>query len=391
MSKQDTKKTNKKGAITPKDDVINSKDSKETAQKAIEDIYNEHGAYFIETIIDQLAKKNNTEPILNPEQRRLTIKPIKYQNIWKKYNDQLANFWVAKEIDFSNDYDDFVLLSKDEQVFVEMVLAFFAASDGIVNLNLSERFMKDIQITEAVVAYQFQQAMENIHGEVYSEMLDNIVKDNDRKEFLFNAIVNIPSIKLMKDWAFKWIESSKTFAHRLVAFAIVEGIFFSGAFAAIFWLKKYKNEAKTNTSCRPFMEGLIKSNKLISRDEGQHVEFACELYGLLENKLTALEVNEIIKDGTKVAQEFMTDAIPVKLIGMNNRVMNDYIEYIADRLLVDLGYKKIFNKANPFKFMETIGLSDKTNFHESRPHEYQNANVNQQSQKTSVVAYSDDF
>ena len=303
----------------------------------------------------------------------------------------MASFWKAEEIDFSGDYNDFLTLSDGEKYFVEMILAFFAASDGIVNFNLSERFTKEIQNTEILFTYQFQTMIENIHSEVYSLMLENIVKDVARREFLFNAIQNIESIKLMADWAFKWIESSASFAHRVVAFAVVEGVFFSGAFAAIFWLKKYKNKNRSDFSKgKPFMDGLIKSNKFISRDEGQHCAYACEVYSLLNHKLPASEINEIIKEGVEIAKKFMTDAIPVKLIGMSNQSMCDYIEYIGDRMLIMLGYKKIYNKANPFKFMETIGLNDKTNFFESRPHEYQDSHIMNIGNKTSIVI-NDDF
>ncbi len=281
----------------------------------------------------------------------------------------MACFWKAEEIDFSRDYDDYMTLNDNEKHFVEMVLAFFAASDGIINFNLNERFSREVKITEAQFLYQFQMMIENVHNEVYSLMLDNIVKDPKKKDFLFNAIKTIPSVKEMAEWAFKWIDSSESFAHRVVAFAIIEGVFFSGAFAAIFWLKKYKNTGKT------FMNGLVKSNKFISRDEGLHVENGCELYRLLEHKLDEKVINSIMREAVEISQNFMIDALPIRLIGMNNELMNDYIEYIGDRLLNMLGYKKIYNKKNPFKFMDTIGLNDKTNFFESRPHEYQDSHV----------------
>ena len=592
-------------------------------------------------ILDKYNKKeDNNEPILNEDIRKFTAFPIQYQTIWKKYKEQMACFWKAEEIDFSNDYNDFMTLSDNEKYFIEMILAFFAASDGIVNFNLSERFIKEVQNTEIIFAYQFQAMMENIHcvsgntkiltdqgykkivdllfenvkvwngkefsevliqytgdsqlyrveltngmyldctpehkwftktrnqseksitftkdlkindiiydyslpivdnqdpdrfvdpysrgvqcgniesfstnidkeryfvpinysketklrwfegvcdscgcpnynthikitndnrkffkkiqlmlttlgihselsfnsdlnrymididsyntkllsdlglkpkiyqlicgsnkqsnpkkiskitlldgihktycfneskehsgifngiltgqSEVYSLMLENIVKDVERRFFLFDAIRNVESVKMMADWAFKWIESSKSFAYRVVAFAIVEGVFFSGAFAAIFWIKKYKNKNRKFGKGKPFMDGLIKSNKFISRDEGLHCKFACEIYSLLKNKLLPSEMNEIMKEGVIISQRFMTDALPVSLIGMNSTAMCDYIEYIGDRLLFLLGYNKIFNKKNPFKFMETIGLNDKTNFFETRPHEYQDAHI----------------
>lgn len=329
------------------------------------------------------------EPILNPENKRFTAFPIKYQTIWKRYKEQMASFWKAEEIDFSSDYNDFLTLSTDEQHFIEMILAFFAASDGIVNFNLGERFIREIQNTEIIFTYQFQAMMENIHSETYSLMLDNIVKDPTKKEYLFNAIQNVESVKLMADWAFKWIESSASFAHRVVAFAVIEGVFFSGAFAAIFWIKKFKNKS-SQANGKPFMDGLIKSNKFISRDEGLHTQTACDVYALLNKKLSSNEINEIIREGVDIAKVFYTDALPVKLIGMNSETMCDYIEYIADRLLIMLGHKKIYNKTNPFKFMETIGLNDKTNFFETRPTEYQDAHIMNKGNRTKIII-EDDF
>jgi len=348
-----------------------------------------HGIRKLETIIDDINKDQTTnEPLLDVKNRKLTAFPITYPSLWKKYKEQMACMWKAEEIDFSNDYNDFMTLNTNEQHFIEMILAFFAASDGIVNFNLSERFTREIQITEALFAYQFQEMMENIHSEVYSLMLDNIVRDPKRKAFLFDAVKNVPSVKLMADWAFKWIDSSDSLAHRIVAFAVVEAVFFSGAFAAIFWIKKYKNK---ESNSKQFMAGLIKSNKFISRDEGLHCKFACELYGLIVNKLSSREVNDIVKDGVRIAQAFMTEAIPVRLIGMNDVSMCDYIEYIGDRLLIMLGYKKVFNKQNPFKFMETIGLNDKTNFFEERAHEYQDAHIMNKSANKSTINIKADF
>lgn len=325
------------------------------------------------------------EPLLNPDNYKFTAFPIKYESIWRKYKEQMACFWKPEELDFSSDYTDFLTMNKDEQYFTEMILAFFAASDGIVNFNISERFLKDVKVTEVLFAYQFQMMMENIHSETYSLMLDNIVKDPVRREFLFNAIKTVPSVKMMADWAFKWIESSKRFAYRLVAFAIVEGVFFSGAFAAIFWLKKYKNKDNQSSKGKPFMNGLITSNKFIARDEGLHCKFACELYQLLNNKLSNDEVNKIIIEAVDIAKYFMIDALPVKLIGMNSDMMSDYIEYVADILLSMLGHKNLYNKKNPFKFMETIGLDDKTNFFELRPHEYQDSHIMNKSKKEIII------
>lgn len=312
-------------------------------------------------------KDEESEDILNPDNKQFTTYPIKYNTIWDMYQKQLSCFWKAQEIDFSKDYDDFSTLNKDEQHFIKMILAFFASSDGIVNFNLSNRFLKEIQIQEATTCYTFQMMMENIHSEVYSLMLDNLVKDNTEKDLLLNSIRTIPAIKRIADWTFRWIESDKSFAHRVIAFAVIEGILFSGTFASIFWIKKYKSQGKL------FLQGLIKSNEFISRDEGLHTLFACEIYKLLKNKLPQNDVYEIIKDGVKVSQSFMNDSLPVKLIGMSNDMMNDYLEYVADRLLVMLGYEKLYLKQNPFQFMETIGMLQKTNFFESRPTEYQSA------------------
>lgn len=583
---------------------------------------------FIKNIIDvygfsrfednkPVAEKDIGEPILDPKNQKFTAFPInpKYTNIWDKYKEQMACMWKAEEIDFSNDYNDFMTLSKEEQHFVEMILAFFAASDGIVNFNLGERFTREVKITEALFAYQFQMMMENIHcvgpdtliltdkgyynikslvdktvnvwngkefsetvvkytgdsalykvvlsngmslectpehkwfignskqivftknlqigqqisqydlpniniqeqthidtsyppinasintklrwlekhclygqyvnicnndlsylrdvqlmlttlgvkseicsyacniielnklvdigfkcqqdynlvrdpvcyitvsnieqldgvhetycfneprehagifngiltgqSETYSLMLDNIVKDPERRAMLFDAIHTVPAVKMMADWAFKWIDSSESFAHRVVAFAIVEGVFFSGAFAAIFWLKKYKNASRHGASkAAPFMDGLVGSNKLIARDEGLHCKFACELYSHVKNKLSQSEINSIMVEAVKIAQNFMIDAIPVRLIGMNSDMMKDYIEYIGDRLLCMLGYKKIFNKNNPFKFMETIGLNDKTSFFELRAREYQDPHVLNKAKGQKQIVISDDF
>jgi len=318
------------------------------------------------------------EEILDENNFKLTTFPINYKNIWRKYKDMVACFWTAEEVDFSSDYEDFMTLNNNEQHFIKRILAFFAASDGIVNLNLAERFTSEIKITEVLYGYQFQIMMENVHAEVYSLMLDNIVRDVNERMMLFNAIKVIPSIKLLSDWAIRWIESDKHIGFRLVAFIILEGIFFSGAFASIFWLKKYKtiNKLKSDSTARPFMYGLTTSNKWISRDEKLHYEYGCEVYGLLANKLSTDEIFEMFDEAINISKTFMNDAIPIHLIGMNQDMMNDYIEYIADRALVMLGYPKKYLKHNPFKFMEEIGLNDKTNFHELTPTEYQNSHTN---------------
>lgn len=328
------------------------------------------------------------EPILDPRNAKFTIFPIKYHKIWARYKEQLASMWKAEEIDFSNDYDDFLTLSENEQYFIKMILAFFASSDGIVNFGIDEIFLEKIMITEARVMYQFQTMMENIHGEVYSLMLDNIVRDPIEKEKLLNAITNIPIVKEMADWAFDYIKNSKSVGEFLVANACVEGIFFSGAFAAIFWLKKYKNNGDRSNSSKIFMYGLTMSNKFISRDEGLHYEAAIDVYNELINKVPTTRIEEIVRSAVKISQKFMTEALPVNLLGMNNMLMCDYIEYIGDRTLVMFGNQKVFNKNNPFKFMEMIGSTDKSNFFEVRPTEYQSAHTS--TNNKSKLADSDD-
>lgn len=323
------------------------------------------------------------EPLLDPKNKKFTAFPITYQPIWKLYKQQVAAKWFAEEIDFSKDYYDFLTLNSDEQHFIKMVLAFFANSDGIVNFNLSERFTKEIQVTEAIFAYQWQIMMENIHSETYSLMLENIIKDVGEKAKLFDAIHTVPSIKSMADWTFKWIESDKSFAHRLVAFAIVEGVFFSGAFASIFWIKIYKGNN--------IMPGLLKSNELIARDEGMHCEFACLLYKYVINKLTDKQIGKIMREAVVIAQGFMQDALPIRLIGMNQDFMNDYIEYIGDRLLMMLGHGKIYNKKNPLEFMDTIAFANKGDFFVFRNTEYQDPHINNETKNTDFTQLSDDF
>jgi ribonucleotide reductase beta subunit family protein with ferritin-like domain len=335
----------------------------------IDELVNKYGLLAVQDRLSGLSKEDKQEPLLNPDNQQFTAFPIKYQGIWDLYKKQVACFWKAEEIDFSNDYDDFMTLNNDEKYFVEMILAFFAASDGIVNFNLGERFSREVQVMEAQTAYAYQMMMENIHSETYSLMLDNIVRNPVKKKHLFNAIQTVPAVKMMADWAFKWINSSESFAHRVVAFAIVEGVFFSGMFAAVFWLKKYKNKGNA------FMTGLITSNKFISRDEGQHCQFACEIYKNLNNKLHPNDINNIIKEAVEISQKFMTDALPCRLIGMNSDHMNKYIEYVGDRLLNMLGYQKFYNVKNPFNFMATIGLDSKANFFEERGTEYQDSHV----------------
>ena len=303
------------------------------------------------------------EVLLQENKERFVLLPIKYPEIWKMYKKHEASFWTAEEIDLSPDLKDWERLTSDEQHFIKHVLAFFAASDGIVNENLAVNFMKEIQLPEARCFYGFQIMIENIHSETYSLLIDTYIKDPAEKNKLFNALETVPCVQKKAQWALKWINEG-SFAERLVAFAAVEGIFFSGSFCSIFWLKK-----------RGLMPGLSFSNELISRDEGLHCDFACLLYGMLDEKLSTERINAIITDAVQNEHEFVTDALPVSLIGMNSKMMCQYIEFVADRLLVALGYPKIYNATNPFDFMETISLQGKTNFFEKRVAEYQKAGV----------------
>ncbi len=305
------------------------------------------------------------EPILEKNNSRFVLFPIVHDDIWSFYKRAEASFWTAEEIDLSPDLIDWEnKLTEDERFFIKHVLAFFAASDGIVNENLAEHFLSEVQYTEAKFFYGFQVAMENVHSETYSLLIDTYIQNTADKAHLFNAIDTLDCVNKKAEWALKWIDKG-TFAQRLVAFAAVEGIFFSGSFCAIFWLKK-----------RGLMPGLSFSNELISRDEGLHCDFACLLYNdHLNNKLSKEEVKEIIMDAVAIEKEFVTDAIPVRLIGMNSDLMAQYIEFVADRLLVELGNEKVYNTANPFDFMDMISIQGKTNFFEKRVGEYQKAGV----------------
>jgi len=305
-----------------------------------------------------------TEKILQETDNRFVLFPIKYDEIWHMYKKAVASFWTTEEIDLSADLVDWPKLNENEQHFVKHVLAFFAASDGIVNENLVVNFMQDVTIPEARCFYGFQIAIENIHAETYSLLIDTYIKDPVVKDGLFNAIETLDCVKKKAKWAMDWIDQSPSFAHRLVAFAAVEGIFFSGSFCSIFWLKK-----------RGLMPGLSFSNELISRDEGLHCDFACLLYSMLDNKLTTQEIYSIICDAVEVEKEFVTDALPVSLIGMNAELMSQYIEFVADRLLISLGYPKVYGAENPFPWMEMISMQGKTNFFEKRVSEYQKAGV----------------
>lgn len=300
------------------------------------------------------------EPLLAPDDNRFVMFPIQHDDIWKMYKKQVDCFWRAEEMDLSKDIDHWNTLNADEQHFISMILAFFAASDGIVLENLAMRFMNDVQVAEARAFYGFQIAIENIHSESYSLLIDTYIKDKEKKHNLFNAIANYPCIKKKADWAQKWIHDHRSsFASRLVAFACVEGIFFSGAFCSIFWLKK-----------RGLMPGLTFSNELISRDEALHCEFAVLLYSKLQKKLQKERIHEIIKEAVEIEIEFICDALPCRLIGMNSELMTQYIKFVADRLCLQLGYEKIYNSTNPFSWMELISLEGKTNFFERRNDSY---------------------
>ena len=308
--------------------------------------------------------KNITEPLLVPDDNRFVMFPIKHNDIWEMYKKQIDCFWRAEEIDLSKDSTHWDSLNADEKHFISMILAFFAASDGIVLENLASRFMSEIQVSEARAFYGFQIAMENIHSETYSLLIETYIKDKDEKSRLFNAIEHFPCIKKKSDWAQKWIHDNRSsFATRLVAFACVEGIFFSGAFCSIYWLKK-----------RGLMPGLTFSNELISRDEALHCEFAILLYSKLLKKIDKSRIHELIKEAVVIETEFICEALPCRLIGMNSEMMTQYIQFVADRLCVQLGYKKIYNVSNPFDFMELISLESKTSFFERRNDAYALAN-----------------
>jgi ribonucleoside-diphosphate reductase beta chain len=312
---------------------------------------------------------HENELLLRENKDRFVLLPINYPKVWEKYKQHEASFWTAEEIDLGADLKDWGNLNDGERHFITHVLAFFAASDGIVNENLAVNFMSEVQIPEARCFYGFQIMMENIHSETYALLIDTYVKDPAEKDRLFHAIETVPAVKKKAEWALRWINNGN-FAERLVAFAAVEGIFFSGSFCSIFWLKK-----------RGLMPGLTFSNELISRDEGLHCEFACLLYKMLENRLSEEAVQKIILDAVVIEKEFITEALPVGLIGMNSALMSQYIEFVADRWLSELGYAKVYNTANPFDFMEMISLQGKTNFFEKRVGDYQKSGVMSQAGK----------
>jgi len=301
----------------------------------------------------------NSQELILCDDNRFVMFPIKHDDVWDMYKKALESFWRAEEVDLSKDLKDWESLNADEKHFISMILAFFAASDGIVLENLGVRFMTDVKISEARAFYGFQIAMENIHSEMYSLLIDTYIKNKNKKDELFHALDNFECIKKKADWAMKWINQEDSFAERLVAFAAVEGIFFSGAFCSIYWLKK-----------RGLMPGLTFSNELISRDEALHTEFAVLLYSKLGSKLSQERIYEIITEAVEIEKEFITDALPCRLIGMNAKLMKEYIEFVADRLFVQMGYEKYYKTANPFSFMELISLEGKTNFFEKRVGEY---------------------
>jgi ribonucleoside-diphosphate reductase subunit M2 len=318
------------------------------------------------------------EPLLRPDNSRYVMFPVQDEDIWKMYKKQVDSFWRAEEIDLSRDLNDWASLSPEEQHFISMILAFFAASDGIVMENLASRFMHDVQLAEARAFYGFQIAMENVHSQMYSQLIDTYIQHKDEKMRLFRAIDNFPCIAKKAEWAQKWIgDNRSSFASRLVAFACVEGIFFSGAFCSIYWIKK-----------RGLMPGLTLSNEFISRDEALHTEFAILLYSRLNKKLAKKRINEIIQEAVAIEKEFIVEALPCRLIGMNSALMSQYIEFVADRLAVQLGYDKIYKAQNPFDFMELISVETKVNFFERTNSEYALAN---KSVEGDVFELNEDF
>ncbi|WP_128546281.1 ribonucleotide-diphosphate reductase subunit beta [Larkinella soli] len=329
-----------------------------------------------------MAQSDAIEPLLQEDPLRFVLFPIKHHDIWRMYKQHEASFWTAEEIDLSQDQRDWENLNDGERHFVSHVLAFFAASDGIVNENLAVGFLSQVQYAEAKCFYGFQIMMENIHSETYSLLIDTYIKNPTEKDRMLRAIDTIACVKRKAEWAMRWIENG-SFVERLLAFAAVEGIFFSGSFCSIFWLKK-----------RGLMPGLAFSNELISRDEGLHRDFACLLYTQhIRNKLPDEDVYSLIRDAVSIEQEFVTDALPVSLIGMNAELMNQYIEFVADHLLVSLGLNKIYNSSNPFDFMDMISLQGKTNFFEKRVGEYQKAGVmsSTKEKEDQKIAFDADF
>jgi ribonucleoside-diphosphate reductase beta chain len=335
---------------------------------------------LLNTKKEQPMSNQSNELLLRENKDRFVILPINYPKIWEAYKRHEASFWTAEEIDLSDDMKDWVKLNDGERHFISHILAFFAASDGIVNENLAVNFMSEVQLPEARCFYGFQIMMENIHSETYALLIDTYIKNAEEKHKLFHAIDTVPAVKKKAEWALRWIDNG-SFAERLVAFAAVEGIFFSGSFCSIFWLKK-----------RGLLPGLTFSNELISRDEGLHCEFACLLYSMLENKLSKEEIENIITEAVTIEKEFISEALPVDLIGMNAKLMKQYIEFVADRWLAELGNPKVYNATNPFDFMEMISLQGKTNFFEKRVGDYQKSGVMGQSKEgQNTFSLEEDF
>jgi len=321
---------------------------------------------------------NDKKEILLEPSDRLTIFPIQHDDMWDMYKKAVSAFWTPEELDLSKDVDDFNTLNDNEKYFIKNILAFFSSSDTIVNINLGERFINDVEVLEAKFFYAFQMAIENIHSETYSLLIDTYFKDPKEKSEALDAINHMPCIKDKADWCFKWIDDKEaSFSQRLIAFALVEGVFFSGAFCSIFWLKE-----------RGLMQGLSFSNELISRDEAMHVEFAVLLYSKIENRLEEEKVHEIVKEAVTVEKKFINESIPCSMLGMNAELMSLYIEFVADRLLTQLNYNKIWNSANPFPFMERISIESKTNFFESRVSQYSKANVGNKQDHTEIRKFS---
>jgi len=318
----------------------------------------------LSSVSKEYCELEKSDPLLMENPHRWVMFPIQYPDVWEMYKKHEASFWTAEEIDLSQDTKDWETLSDSEKHFIKHVLAFFAASDGIVLENLAAQFSTEVQIPEARAFYGFQIAMENIHSETYSLLIEQYIREPSEKEEIFNAIETMPAVRDKAQWAIQWMQKENSFAERVVAFAAVEGILFSGSFCAIYWLKK-----------RGLMPGLTFSNELISRDEGLHAEFACLLYGMLQNKLPDEVVHDMIRAAVEVERHFICEALSCDLIGMNSELMTKYIEFVADRLLTSLGHPKLFNAVNPFDWMELISLQGKTNFFEKRVGEYQKAGV----------------
>jgi len=327
---------------------------------------------------DTDLKFNQDEILLKKNESRFVLFPIKYNDIYEEYKKAESAFWTSNEIDLSKDLNDWEKLNETEQHFIKNIIGFFAGSDGIIMENLAVRFLNEIEIPEIRAFYSYQIFNENVHSETYSLLIDTYIKDNEEKLKIFNSIENIPCVLKKAKWAYKWIENKEVnFATRLVAFAIVEGVFFSGSFCAVYWLKK-----------RGLMPGLTFSNELISKDEGMHCHFACLLYSYIQNKLKPEIIYDIIKEAVEIEKEFITESIPCAMIGMNADLMKQYIEFVSDRLLVQLGYEKIWNSTNPFDFMELISLRPKSNFFEIRVGEYAKANISENNENFDI---SNDF